>query len=86
MQPPADTPLDTPLTVTLSADEALVVFELLSRYEQDGQLAVADAAEGHVLARLLGALERHLVAPFDPRYPALLAAARTRVRGASVHP
>jgi hypothetical protein len=73
-------PLDTPLTITLDADEALVLFDFLWRYEQEERLAVEDPAEGVVLTRLLGALERHLVAPFDPRFSELLGAARARIR------
>lgn len=72
-------PIDHPLPLALSADEALVLFELLTRYEQQKRLAVDDPAEDVVLTRLLGALERHLVAPLDPGYAGLLAAARARV-------
>ena len=74
-------PLDTPLTITLDADEALVLSEFLWRYEQEERLAVEHPAEGVVLTRLLGALERHLVAPFDPRFVELLDAARARIQG-----
>ena len=74
-------PLDTPLTITLDPDEALVLFEFLWRYEQEERLVVEDPAEGVVLTRLLGTLERHLVAPFDARFVELLGAARARIRG-----
>ena len=72
--------LDAPFAVSLSPDEALVLFEFLSRHEQDGRLSIEDRAEDHVLTKLFGRLERHLVTPFDPRYADLLAAARARVR------
>ena len=81
MQPVQPPIADQPLRITLGADEALVLFELLARYEHDGRLAVGDPAEEVVLTRLLGHLERHLVAPLDARYTALLAAARARVGG-----
>jgi hypothetical protein len=71
-----------PVTLNLSADEAVVLFELLSRFEQDGRLDIADAAEGEVLSGLLAQLERRLVAPFDDRYAEMLRGARDRVRGA----
>ena len=73
-------PLDAPLAVSLSRDEALVLFEFLSRYERDERLSIEDSAEAHVLTKLLGDLERRLVAPFEARYVELLAGARTRVR------
>jgi hypothetical protein len=73
-------PLDAPVAVSLSCDEALVLFEFLSRYEQDERLSIEDRAEDYVLTKLLGDLERGLVAPFDPRYADLLAGARARVR------
>ena len=72
-------PLDAALTLTLGPDEALVLFELLARYEEQARLTVEDPAEDEVLTRLLGRLERHLVAPFDARYRELLAGARARI-------
>ena len=78
MQPPPF--LETPLELPLAPDEALVLFEFLSRYEAQDRLSIDDPAEDHVLTQLLARLERHLVAPFDPRYAELLAAARARIR------
>jgi hypothetical protein len=73
-------PLDAPLAVSLSRDEALVLFEFLSRFEQDERLSIEDPAEDHVLTKRLAHLERGLVEPFAPRYVELLASARARVR------
>ena len=69
-----------PIEVQLSADEALVLFELLSRFEENETLMIADPAESHGLSRLLAQLEKRLVTPFDSRYVGLLAAARARLR------
>jgi len=71
---------DAPLSVPLSPDEALVLFELLSRYEEHERPSVEDSAEDRVLTTLLGYLERHLVSPFSPHYQEFLAFARARVR------
>ena len=68
------------VTVTLSADEALVLFELLHRWED------ADAIDPNLLPGeqtalwwLSAALERVLVAPFDPDFTRLVSAARARL-------
>jgi hypothetical protein len=71
---------DAPLSVPLSPDEALVLFEFLSRYEENERLTIEDSAEDRVLTTLLSRLESHLVSPFSPHYRELLASARARVR------
>ena len=70
------------MQIQLSDDEALVLFELLSRYgEQENcrVLAVKEAAERNVLWTLSAALEKQLVAPFQKNYEELLSSARARV-------
>lgn len=67
--------------VVLSADEALVLFDMLARSGDAGALVVEHPAEEQVLWRFEGALERQLVAPFDPDYAAQLAAAQARIVG-----
>jgi hypothetical protein len=55
------------MVIELSDDQALVLFELLSRYGENGnerQLAVREAAERNVLWAISGILEKQLVAPF----------------------
>jgi hypothetical protein len=69
-----------PIGLQLSADEALVLFELLSRFEENDTFMIADPTESHALSRLLAQLEKRLVTPFDPRYAAFLAAAQARLR------
>lgn len=66
----------------LSADEALVLFEWLSRFNHSEGGTFEDAAEQRVLFDLESKLESILVAPLKPDYKKLLADARYRVRGA----
>jgi hypothetical protein len=71
-----------PVTLELTADEALVLFEWLSRSSPSDQPApYADRAEQIALWNLECLLERVLVEPFDPDYDALVQAARTALRG-----
>ncbi|SDT07188.1 hypothetical protein [Microlunatus soli] len=66
--------------LTLTQDEALVVYDWLTRFNlADG--AVDHHAERRVLWDLESALESKLTAPLSERYPQLLAAARDRVQG-----
>jgi hypothetical protein len=76
------------MMIELTEDESLVLFGLLASYDSqddDRQLKVSHAAERNVLWSLHGALEKQLVAPFEPDYDEQLSAARSRVeeRGGS---
>ena len=64
----------------LTRDEALVLFELLARFDDNERLSIEDQAEKHALWNLHGLLEKQLVELFDPHYSALLDAARNRLR------
>jgi hypothetical protein len=68
------------LILSLSPDEALVLFDFLSRFSDDDELRIDDQAEQRVLWDLCCLLERQLVEPFDENYALLLAQARSRVR------
>ena len=67
--------------VQLSEDEALVLFELLSRFESEGRLSAEVEAEELALSRVLAQLEKHLAAPFQCNYRELLDLARNRIEG-----
>ena len=69
------------MTLDITEDEALVLFALLSRYEQpDGRLLKIEcAAERNALWALAATLERKLVAPLRQDYDDQLTAARDRV-------
>ncbi len=66
--------------IELTGDEALVLFELLSRYSDSEALAIEDQAEQRVLWNLLCELEKVLVEPLRPEYAELLRRARERLR------
>jgi hypothetical protein len=66
--------------LNLTADEALVLYEFLTRYTDSDQLETVDQAEQRALWNLCALLERALAQPFDPSYADLLASARGRLR------
>lgn len=68
------------MVIDISSDEALVLFDWLTRWEKTGTFAVAGEAEQRVLWNLLAELEEQLAEPFSLEYPALLEAARARLR------
>jgi hypothetical protein len=65
----------------LSPDEALVLFDWLSKRDDDDALdpLIEHWSEQLVLWRLLGQLEKKLVEPFHPKYSELLSAAQERL-------
>jgi hypothetical protein len=68
-------------SVALDADEALVLFEFLSRWSHDGKpLEIADASEVATLDGILCQLEKQLVDPFRADYAERLEKARAVVR------
>jgi len=72
---------ETPeIYISLSADEALVLFEFLSRFEESYELTIVDQAEERALSNLLGPLQKQLVTPFRHDYLVLLEQARNKLR------
>ncbi|MFW6599542.1 hypothetical protein ACQBAU_08700 [Propionibacteriaceae bacterium Y2011] len=72
---------ETPVDLRLSADEALVLFELLHRWE-DGDFydqAELEPGEATALWAVSGALEKVLVEPFESDYETQVARARQRL-------
>ena len=67
------------VTISLSSSEALVLFELLARFEQSAVFQVEHPAEERVLEQVQAALETTLVEPLRPNYQELLAKARSDV-------
>lgn len=68
------------VTITLTSDEALVLFELLHRWEDADQVSAPQHKGEQVALWNLSALfERELREPFDPQYADLVAAARARL-------
>jgi hypothetical protein len=68
------------IDVRLTPDEALVLFEFLSRYSDSDELKLEDQAEQRALWNLCCRLEKQLVEPFKPNYMELLKTARNRLR------
>lgn len=66
--------------ISLTADEALVLFEFLSRFEESNELTIVDQAEERALSNLLGPLQKQLVSPFQEDYAEQLRQARNRLR------
>ena len=67
------------VALQLSGDEALVLFDWIGRFNENGDGTFRDQAEQRVLWNIEARLERSLVAPFGD-YSVLLAEARDRVR------
>jgi hypothetical protein len=65
--------------IELTDDEAVVLYELLARHEDDLHLDIRHEAERIVLWRIGGALELALVAPLRPEYAELVRGARERI-------
>lgn len=68
------------VTLRLSRDEALVLFEWIHRFNSEEGHRFEDQSEQRVLWNLEASLESTLVEPFKPEYGEILAAARSRVR------
>ena len=70
------------LSLSLTRDEALVLFEILSRYAESSDedaVAIADPAERQAIWNLLACLEKELHEPFLPIYSDFLATAKSKL-------
>ena len=68
------------VTLRLSKDEALVLFELVSRFSEKKKLSIEDPAEEKVLWDICCSLEATLTQPLSADYAEALAKARRLVR------
>ena len=68
------------VTLRLSKDHALVLFELVSRFSEKKKLSIEDPAEERVLWDICCSLEATLTQPLNADYAAALAKARQVVR------
>ena len=66
--------------IELTSDEALVLYDWLTRFNQRADTNLADQAEERVLFDLEAMLEKALVAPLQSGYADLLVQARSHVR------
>lgn len=67
------------VTITLTPDEALVLFEFFARSEELDDFTMRHTAEYLAFWRISALLESTLVDPFLPNYGELLNAARERL-------
>jgi hypothetical protein len=77
--------MNTPVTIELSSDEALVLFEWLASADFFNALPAPQEAGRIALWKLEGKLEKLLVEPFAPNYVDIVAAARRRLVGADTN-
>lgn len=68
------------VVIRLRQDGALVLYELLHRWEEREPARPEHHAEHVALWNLSALLESELTQPFDPGYDKLVSAARTRLR------
>jgi hypothetical protein len=71
---------DKTIDIQLSKDEALVLFEFLSRFDEIETLNIIDKGEEVALWRLHGHLETILVEPFQSTYMEDIKSTRERLR------
>jgi hypothetical protein len=73
--------MEKEIEIKLTKDEALVLFEFLSRFNQaDNNAIFEDQAEQKTLRTIEGQLEKILVEPFKPDYLDMIKEARNRLR------
>jgi hypothetical protein len=67
------------VNITLSEDEALVLFEFFARFADNDEFRIQHNAEFVAFMRMSGQLEKALVAPFQGNYKEQLRAAQERL-------
>lgn len=72
--------MESEVTISLNKDEALVLFEFLSRFGEENNLKIEDQSEERVLWNLCCDLEKVLVEPFQKNYRELLLKAQNNIR------
>jgi hypothetical protein len=68
------------VSLTLTADETLVLFEFLQRFSNTDALAIEDQSEQRALWNLCCVLEKNLHQAFDVDYKTAIENARNRLR------
>ncbi len=72
--------MEEKIQIDLSKNEAIVLFEFLSRFSDKNQLEIVDQSEERVLLNILCDLEKILVEPFSEKYTKILEEARVKIR------
>lgn len=73
-------PKNDDVTITLTADEAVVLFEFARRFSDTDKLTFEDQAEERALWNLCCIFEKNFVVPVDVAYSDALQTARDRLR------
>ena len=69
------------ISLTLTKDEALVLFDFLGRFNQTDHTDIFESqSEQKTLWILEGQLEKQLVEPFKPDYKDIIKEARNKIR------
>ena len=68
------------IALTLTRDEALVLFEFVSRFSDTDELSIIDQAEERALWNLTCVLEKVLSEPFGADYKEVIRQAQERLR------
>lgn len=77
--------MDEKITIELTKDEALVLFDFLGHFnEVDHSNVFEDQAEQKTLWKIEGQLEKILGVQFDPNYTNIVKQARDRIRDIEV--
>ncbi|WP_417442074.1 hypothetical protein [Idiomarina sp.] len=66
--------------IKLTKDEALVLFDFLSRFSNDDKLSIQDQAEEKALWNLTCVFEKALTEPFSSDWGNIIENARNRLR------
>ena len=65
--------------LSLTQDQALVLFEFFARFQDSNRLRLHNNAEFLALSAIAAQIEKSLVQPFGPRYGELLKQAQARL-------
>ncbi|MDP2562341.1 hypothetical protein [Psychrobium sp. 1_MG-2023] len=66
--------------IKLTKDEALVLFDFLSRFSNEDKLSIHDKAEERALWNLTCLFEKSLPEPFSKEWQSIIEGARNRLR------
>ena len=68
------------VSINLTKDEALVLFEFLFRFSETDKLSIEQQSEERALWNLACIFEKELSEPFDKKYGDILSQARERLK------
>ena len=72
-----------PINLSLTNDEAIVIFEFLSRFSETDKLSIEHQSEQRILWNLTNSLEKELAEPFGNNYKETLNKARENIEDQS---